>query len=106
MPDQTSNPSSEGPDPEMDHTEPEPEYVPVPRSQTAGASAAPVVSDTLDEADGRPLPFNVVGIGASAGGIEAYIELLEHLPADTDMAYVLVLHLSADQKSHLRDILA
>jgi two-component system CheB/CheR fusion protein len=107
MAEETANLSSDGPDRGKDRSEPEAEYVPVPTSQTAGASAAPVISDTADEAeDGRPLPFNVVGIGASAGGIEAYIELLEHLPADTDMAYVVVLHLAADQKSHLREILA
>jgi chemotaxis response regulator CheB len=71
------------------------------------ANLAPVISDTPDETDEtRRLPFNVVGLGASAGGIEAYIELLEHLRPDTGMAYVVVLHLLADQKSHLREILA
>jgi two-component system, chemotaxis family, CheB/CheR fusion protein len=107
MAEETVSPSPDGLDGETHRTGLESEYVPVPTSQTVGVSAAPVVSDTRDEAeDGRPLPFNVVGIGASAGGIEAYIELLEHLPPKTDMAYVLVLHMAADQKSHLREILA
>src|SRR5579875_1087245 len=66
-----------------------------------------VVSDRADQTeDITLLPFNVVGIGASAGGVEASIELFAHLPADTGMAYVVVLHLSADQKSHLAEILA
>jgi two-component system, chemotaxis family, CheB/CheR fusion protein len=52
------------------------------------------------------LPFPVVGIGASAGGVEAYSELLAALPPDTGMAFVLVPHLSADYESHLVDILA
>ena len=69
--------------------------------------ASPVVADLGDVPDSGPhLPFNIVGIGASAGGIEAYIELLQNLPEDTGMAFVIVLHLAADQKSYLREILA
>jgi two-component system, chemotaxis family, CheB/CheR fusion protein len=107
MAEQTPNPSPENPDREEHHTVPEPEYVPVPISQKAVANAAPIMSDAPDEVAAETrLPFNVVGIGASAGGIEAYIELFEHLPEDSEMAYVVVLHLSADLKSHLREILA
>src|SRR5436305_1382124 len=47
------------------------------------------------------LPFGVVGIGASAGGIEAFRSLLGALPGDTGMAYVLVQHLSPDHPSIL-----
>jgi two-component system CheB/CheR fusion protein len=49
--------------------------------------------------------FLVVGIGASAGGLEAFSELLSHLPADTGMAFVLVQHLSPDQDSLLEELL-
>lgn len=35
----------------------------------------------------------MVGIGASAGGFEAFTQLLSTLPADTGMAFVLVQHL-------------
>ncbi|MDP8934554.1 MAG: hypothetical protein M3N42_10540, partial [Cyanobacteriota bacterium] len=37
--------------------------------------------------------FPIVGIAASAGGLEAFIELLRHLPVDTGMAFVLIQHL-------------
>ena len=37
--------------------------------------------------------FPIVGIGASAGGLEAFTQLLQHLPRDTGMAFVLVQHL-------------
>ena len=50
--------------------------------------------------------FPVVGIGASAGGLEAFRQLLRHLPTDTGMAFVLIQHLDPDQKSILREILA
>jgi chemotaxis methyl-accepting protein methylase/serine phosphatase RsbU (regulator of sigma subunit) len=48
----------------------------------------------------------VVGIGASAGGLEAFSELLRHLPPDTGMAFVLVQHLDPDHKSVLAELLA
>jgi two-component system, chemotaxis family, CheB/CheR fusion protein len=50
--------------------------------------------------------FPIVGIGASAGGLEAFTQLLSHLPSDTGMAFVLVQHLDPSQKSLLSEILA
>ncbi|MDZ7952344.1 CheR family methyltransferase [Nostoc sp. DedQUE09] len=50
-------------------------------------------------------PFPIVGIAASAGGLEAFTELIAHLPADTGMAFVLIQHLSPDHKSLLSEIL-
>ncbi|MBD2449129.1 PAS domain-containing protein [Nostoc sp. FACHB-152] len=50
--------------------------------------------------------FPIVGIGASAGGLEAFTQLLSHLPTDTGMGFVLVQHLSPDQKSMLAEILS
>ncbi|MFO5493255.1 MAG: CheR family methyltransferase, partial [Cuspidothrix sp.] len=49
--------------------------------------------------------FPIVGIGASAGGLEAFTQLLSHLPTDTGMGFVLIQHLSPSQKSMLPDIL-
>ncbi len=49
--------------------------------------------------------FPVVGIGASAGGLEAFTQLLTHLPTDTGMAIVLVQHLDPSQDSLLSDII-
>ena len=50
--------------------------------------------------------FPVVAIGASAGGLEAMMELLKHLPAETGMAFIYVQHLSPDHKSMLTEILS
>lgn len=49
--------------------------------------------------------FPIVGIAASAGGLEAFTQLLSHLPIDTGMAFVLILHLSPDRESLLAEIL-
>ncbi len=50
--------------------------------------------------------FPVVGVGASAGGLEAFTQLVRSLPIDTGMAFVLVQHLAPDHKSLLADILS
>ncbi|MEP7207761.1 MAG: chemotaxis protein CheB [Casimicrobiaceae bacterium] len=52
-----------------------------------------------------PTPI-VVGIGASAGGVETLSELLPHLPAAAGIAYLVVLHLDRTHTSHLAEILA
>ncbi|HEY8606765.1 MAG TPA: chemotaxis protein CheB [Noviherbaspirillum sp.] len=51
------------------------------------------------------LPFFVVGIGASAGGIEALSRFLEAIPSDNGMAFVIVLHLSPKHESSLHEVL-
>ncbi|MEE3716229.1 chemotaxis protein CheB [Tumidithrix elongata RA019] len=50
--------------------------------------------------------YPVVGIGASAGGLGAFTQLLKHLPSDTGMAFVLIQHLDPDHKSLLTELLA
>ncbi|MDQ3775724.1 MAG: EAL domain-containing protein [Pseudomonadota bacterium] len=55
---------------------------------------------------GAESPFPIVGIGASAGGLEAFTQLLAHLPARTGMAFVLVQHLDPRHESRLTDLLA
>ena len=50
-------------------------------------------------------PNCVVGIGASAGGLEALQQFLTFLPSNTGMAFVIIQHLAPDHKSLLSDIL-
>jgi two-component system, chemotaxis family, CheB/CheR fusion protein len=49
--------------------------------------------------------FPIIGIGASAGGIDAFHTFFNHMPANCGMAFVMILHLPADRKSMLSDIL-
>ena len=51
------------------------------------------------------LNFPVVGIGASAGGLEALIKFFEQMPADNGMAFVVILHLSPKHESNLDSLL-
>jgi two-component system CheB/CheR fusion protein len=53
----------------------------------------------------RSIPSGVVAIGASAGGLQAYTELLEALPANTGMTFVIVQHLAAGHESFLATLL-
>ncbi len=50
--------------------------------------------------------FPIVGVGASAGGLEAFTKLLENLPIDSGMAFVLVQHMDPEHESGLARILA
>ncbi|MEM7781897.1 MAG: chemotaxis protein CheB [Planctomycetota bacterium] len=50
--------------------------------------------------------FPIIGIGASAGGIESLEELFGQLPANTHAAFVVVQHLSPDFKSMMTEILS
>ncbi len=49
--------------------------------------------------------FPVVGIGASAGGLDAFKKLLKAIPEDSGMAYVLVQHLDPNHESLLVGLL-
>ncbi|MGQ9364999.1 chemotaxis protein CheB [Azospirillum sp. ST 5-10] len=75
----------------------EPAGLPVPVDAEPGADdAAPL--------EGRPCC--IVGIGASAGGLEALQRFFDHVPEDSDLAYVVVQHLSPVHKSLMGDLLA
>ena len=52
-----------------------------------------------------PNLFPVVGIGASAGGLDAFKKLLKAIPENSGMAYVLVQHLDPSHESMLQELL-
>src|SRR5438445_4984869 len=64
-----------------------------------------VAAGTSGDGEVEERPFPIVGIGASAGGLEAVSELLTHLPHNLGMAYVLVQHLDPKHSSTLSGIL-
>ncbi len=53
-----------------------------------------------------PEDLLVVGIGASAGGLEALQEFFKAVPLDTGLAFVVIQHLSPDYKSLMDELLA
>lgn len=61
---------------------------------------------TLDEPVSGEMAIPIVGVGASAGGLEAFTELLKALPLDTGMGFVLVQHLDPQHESALAKLLA
>jgi two-component system CheB/CheR fusion protein len=66
----------------------------------------PELATESDYSPPRGNPFPIVGIGASAGGLEAFLELLGALPEKAGLAYVLVQHLDPQHESLLVEILA
>src|SRR5688500_15033516 len=76
---------------------------PKPDAQPSGTEP---VASVPDAEQALAVQFPIVGIGASAGGVEALTLLLRALPVDTGMAFVLVPHLSPHHASHLVEILA
>lgn len=53
-----------------------------------------------------PTPNFIVGIGGSAGGLKAYLALLDALPSDTGMAFVVIAHMNPVGESLLPSILS
>ena len=73
-----------------------------PRSGRQARPAARVhAADSLPE----PSPAAIVGIGACAGGLEAFTALLKELPSDSALALVFAQHLAPAHESMLAQIL-
>ncbi len=73
-----------------------------PAKPEQSAVKIPAPQERVSSAESVP----VVGVGASAGGLEAFREFLEALPDNTGMAFVLVSHLSKTYKSMLSELLS
>ncbi|MEZ0604137.1 CheR family methyltransferase [Paraburkholderia sp. IW21] len=74
-------------------------------STQAGTQSADVNAAVPRAPRAAPLDFPVVGIGASAGGVQALLRFFENAPVDMDMAFVVVLHLSPDHASSADQVL-
>lgn len=80
-----------------------PQDTKAPKTNQAGADS-PKTSRLLPvnkKRDSDERPLIIVGIGASAGGLEAFTELFSVLPSNTGMAFVVVQHLSPQHTSML-----
>src|SRR5262249_16355214 len=58
-----------------------------------------------EEGASKGKSFPIVGLGASAGGFEAFVEFLKELPKETGMAFIFVQHLDPKHRSRLSDLL-
>lgn len=72
--------------------------------ETLVESAAPAVAEAAG-ADAAALGFAVVGIGASAGALDAYKRFFATMPADAGIAFVLVQHLDPTHESLTAELL-
>src|SRR5438046_3076937 len=76
------------------------------RVPTKVASAKAAVREAPVEAPSASPSFPIVGIGASAGGLEAFTQFLSGLPSETGMGFVLVQHLAPQHDSMLTELLS
>jgi two-component system CheB/CheR fusion protein len=69
--------------------------------------APPAKEDRAETRAGAPHSpdFPIVGIGCSAGGLEALEKFLSHVPVGCGMAFVIIQHLAPDHESALPDLL-
>ncbi|MDR3719321.1 MAG: chemotaxis protein CheB, partial [Bryobacteraceae bacterium] len=83
---------------------------PRPKRRTAPAGETPAaiavdLQPASEECTEGNLP-RIVGVGASAGGLDAFTELFSNLPIDTGLAFVVIQHLDPTSPSHLPVLLA
>src|SRR5258708_5905496 len=80
------------------------------KPKSARQAKKPVESQTAPDVQQLPPErspnCSVVGVGASAGGLEAFSEILANMPPDPGMALVLVQHLDPRHESLLTELLA
>ena len=78
----------------------------MPEDQSPEFPAVPAEASEERDDSMPGAAFPIVGVGASAGGLEALTELIKTLPANTGMGFVLVQHLAPTHVSALAEILA
>lgn len=78
----------------------------MPESQRTEPLERKDLTTNTDSRKVYPKGFPIVGIGASAGGLEAIEAFFDQVPLKSGMAYVLVQHLSPDFKSMMDELLA
>ena len=72
-------------------------------SETPSGADRPLGLSTADTSEPREFPL--VGIGSSAGGLEAMEKFFAHVPANSGMAFVVIQHIDPTQKTLLPDLL-
>ncbi len=78
-----------------------------PRKSKPAARGEVKADSFISDGNAAPaLPFFVVGLGASAGGLEALEIFFEAMPSDSGMAFVVIQHLSPDHKSMMPELLS
>ena len=85
-------------------TEPAQQPVMAPE-QPEQSPTTPAAADPVESKPGRPGP-PVAGIGASAGGLDAFKKFFAAMPADSGVAFVLIPHLDPKHESLMVELLA
>lgn len=79
--------------------------VPPEGKKTAATAAPRKAGGATSSRRAQPKDFPIVGIGASAGGLEALEQFFSHVPKDCGMAFVVIQHLDPDHKGMMPELL-
>jgi two-component system CheB/CheR fusion protein len=69
------------------------------------ASSAPLLKESASIEKEEKKPFSIVGMGGSAGSLEAFDDFFQNMPGDTGLAFVLVSHLDPTHKGIMPELL-
>ncbi len=97
--------SSASPSPES-QTAKKPRKTPPAQKASSSSPRSPSPRDREIPADTPANAFPIVGIGSSAGGLDALSRLFSSLPADNGMGFVVIQHLAPDRESLVPELLA
>ncbi len=75
------------------------------RSKINNGSTSPAPENTVPVKPGEESIFPIVGMGASAGGLEALEKFFINMPSDSGMAFIIIMHFDPTAKSVMADIL-
>jgi two-component system CheB/CheR fusion protein len=76
-----------------------------PRRNAGRATASPPARGNADEPRAPAKPGLIVGLGASAGGLDAFQRFFRAMPADSGLAFIIVAHLDPKLKSAMAELL-
>ncbi|HZP59678.1 MAG TPA: chemotaxis protein CheB [Opitutaceae bacterium] len=77
----------------------------LPKRQSARDAAKLTSAPAVKSKRSTEHSFPIVGIGASAGGLEALVQFFKRVPVDSGMAFVIIQHLDPTQKGMMPELL-
>jgi two-component system CheB/CheR fusion protein len=75
------------------------------KNKIAKASPTTLQNENAPAENGRKKPFYIVGMGGSAGSLEAFEQFFQNMPADSGLAFVIVSHLDPTHKGIMPELL-
>ncbi len=86
-------------------SEPAPKILLMESEEGSKSSEMEETGGGAEQGSGEDLPTSIVGIGASAGGLEALEQFFSNMPNDTDLAFIVIQHQDPKYRGLLAEII-